>query len=136
MKLWLAGLLLLGVAGCRYTFWPLIPPEQAYPERISINGTLEPEGDTARAVLQIRRWPEPDYLELRWYQGDALVGERSIWVEAPQPLELSFPYAEGTLHRLLVVVEGRPVLQLDLGEPSLPPPPAAPNPAPAEGSEN
>ncbi|WP_287417931.1 hypothetical protein [Oceanithermus sp.] len=131
-----ALLLLLLLGGCRYTFWPLIPPEAPFPERVQVMGRLEPEGATARAVLQLRRWPEPDYLELRWYQGDTLIDERSIWVEMPQQLELTFPYAEGELHRLLVVVEGRPLLQLDLGEPNLPPPPAAPSPAPGAGSEN
>jgi len=134
-RAWVLFLLVL-LAGCRYTFWPLIPPEAAFPERVSVTGRLEPAGEAARAVLVVRRWPEPDYLELRWYAGDELVAERSLWVERPRRLELTFPYAEGALYRLLVVVEGRPLLQLDLGEPTLPPPPAAPSPAPGEGSKN
>ena len=131
-----ALLLLLLLGGCRYTFWPLIPPEQTYPERVSITGTLEARGDVARAVLELRRWPEPDYLELRWFAGDELLEERSVWVERAGEMSFDFPYAGDALHRLLVIVNERPLLQLDLGEPSLPPPPAAPNPEPEAGSEN
>ena len=129
-------LLLLLLGGCRYTFWPLIPPEAPFPDRVQVVGRLEPEDEAARAVLVVRRWPEPNYLELRWYADEDLVEERSLWVERPGVLEARFPAEAGCFHRLLVVVAGRPVLQLDLGEPTLPPPPAAPNPAPGEGSEN
>ena len=126
--------LLFGAGGCRYTFWPLIPPEESYPERVSIGGELVREGEHAVARLHVRRWPEPDYLELRWYAGEALVKELSIWVEAPGEVVVTLPYEPETYHRLLVIVAGRPVLQLDLGAPNLPPPPSAPDQAPAEGS--
>lgn len=129
-------LLLLLLGGCRYTFWPLIPPEASYPERVSLSGELVEEEGRVVARLNLRRWPEPNYLELRWYAGDALVEARSIWVEAPGEVAVELPREEEAFYRLLVVVEGRPLLQLDLGEPSLPPPPAAPSPAPGEGSEN
>ncbi len=128
--------MLMLLSACRYTFWPLIPPEETYPERISITGALDPAGDVARVALDLRRWPEPNYLELKWLAGDHMVEERSLWVERPRKLELTFPYEEGRFYRLLVIVEGRLLLQLDLGAPSLPPPPAPPGQGPAAGSEN
>lgn len=131
-----ALLLLLLLGGCRYTFWPLVPPEAPFPDRVQVVGRLEPEDEAARAVLVVRRWPEPNYLELRWYADEELIEERSLWVETVGELEVRFPAEAGRFHRLLVVVAGRPVLQLDLGEPTLPPPPATPSPAPGEGSEN
>ncbi len=126
--------LLFGVGGCRYTFWPLIPPEESYPERVSIGGELVEEEGRVIARLNVRRWPEPDYLELRWYAGEELVEELSIWVEEPGGVEATLPYEPGAYYRLLVIVAGRPVLQLDLGVPNLPPPPSAPDQEPAADS--
>lgn len=129
-------MLLLALAGCRYTFWPLIPPEVPFPNRVAVSGTLEPKGSSVRAAIEVRRWPEPNYLELRWFKGDELAAERSVWIERPQRFEVTFPYTQGALYRLLLIAGNRPLLQLDLGEPNVPPPPSAPAPAPAEGSGN
>ncbi|WP_457637159.1 hypothetical protein [Oceanithermus sp.] len=126
----LAALLL---SGCRYTFWPLIPPEAAYPERASLSGELVEQKDRVVAVINVRRWPEPDYLELRWYHGEELLKEASIWVEKPQKLKVELPYQGEGFYRLLLYSGGRPLLQLDLGEPSLPPPPASPGQEPGAG---
>ncbi len=126
-------LLLILLGGCRYTFWPLIPPQESYPPRVSLTGKLvEGEGQVT-AVLQVRRWPEPDYLELRWYKGDELVEARSIWLEKAGEVKVELPREPDGFYRLLVLVQDRPVLQLDLGEPSLPPPPAAPGQEPGAG---
>ncbi len=123
-------LLALALGGCRYTFWPLIPQEEVYPERVSISGELQESDGAVTARLLVRRWPEANYLELRWYLEDKLVDERSIWLEKAKALTLQFPYHDQAAARLLVMVEGRPLLQLDLGNPSLPPPPTSPNPEP------
>lgn len=127
-------LLLLMLSGCRYTFWPLIPPEATYPERVSLGGELVEEEGRVVARLNVRRWPEPNYLEMRWYAGEELVKELSIWVEKPGEVMVELPYEKEGFYRLLVMVENKPVLQLDLGEPSLPPPPSSPDQEPAAGS--
>ena len=129
-------LLLLLLSGCRYTFWPLIPVEASYPERVSVSGELVEEEGRVVARLDVRRWPEPNYLELRWYAGDELIKELSIWVEKPRQVEVSLPYEPGNFYRLLVIVNGEPVVQLNLGQPNLPPPPSSPDREPAAGSGN
>ncbi|WP_457630119.1 hypothetical protein [Oceanithermus sp.] len=129
-------LALLLLSGCRYTFWPLLPAEESYPQRVSISGRLVEEDGWVIAELRLRRWPEPDYLELRWYRGDELLKADSVWVEGPGTVSRRLPHPGDGFYRLLVLTGDRPLLQLDLGEPSLPPPPSSPDREPAAGSEN
>ena len=136
--------LTLALTSCRYTFLPLAPERAPFPERPSIFGTLEPSDKEVIAKLEVRRMPKPGYIELKWYREETLLAERSLWVEGPGKLEarlpLEAPPAENPpptaqnpspaaqnpdYYRLVVMLEGSAVLQLDLGTPSVP---TAPNP--------
>ncbi|MER3489916.1 MAG: hypothetical protein C4328_08450 [Meiothermus sp.] len=119
--------LALALASCRYTFLPLAPERVPFPDRPSISGTLEPGDREVIARLEVRRMPKPGYIELRWYREETLLAERSLWVEGPGWLEARLPLAAQNpdYHRLVVMLEGSVVLQLDLGTPSVP---TAPNP--------
>ncbi len=126
---YLRWLLLVGwllLPGCRYTFLPLDPGRATLPDRASLSGTLETTERGAVARLTVRRIAEPGYLELRWYKGDQLFQERSIWVEQPGTFEARFERLDDGYYRLMVLVQNSPVLQLEVGTPLLPPPPAPP----------
>ncbi|RDI94852.1 hypothetical protein DV704_10295 [Meiothermus sp. QL-1] len=116
-------LLLLLLSACRYTFVPLDPGRASFPPRLGLSGALEPTPGGALARLTVRRVGEPGYLELRWYKGDQLYEERSIWVEAPGVYEARFSRLDEGYYRLMVLVGRSPVLQLELGTPLLPAPP-------------
>ncbi|WP_036200178.1 hypothetical protein [Meiothermus ruber] len=122
-RLLLLGWLLL-LPACRYTFVPLDPGRAALPNRFSVSGTLEATERGALARLTVRRLAEPAYLELRWYKGDQLFQERSIWVEKPGTYQARFERLDDGYYRLVVLVQNSPLLQLELGSPLLPPPPA------------
>jgi len=122
-RLLLLGWLLL-LPACRYTFVPLDPGRATLPNRFSVSGTLEATERGALARLTVRRLAEPAYLELRWYKGDQLFQERSIWVEQPGTFEARFDRLDEGYYRLMVLVQNSPLLQLELGSPLLPPPPA------------
>lgn len=115
----LMGCLLL-LAACRYTFLPLDPGRATLPERTSLSGSLEITAQGAVARLTVRRIAEPGYLELRWYKGDQLFQERSIWVEKPGVYQTEFERLDDGYYRLMVLVQNSPVLQLELGTPLLP----------------
>lgn len=119
----LLGWLLL-LPACRYTFVPLDPGRATLPNRFSVSGSLEATERGALARLTVRRIAEPAYLELRWYKGDQLFQERSIWVEQPGTFEARFDRLDEGYYRLVVLVQNSPLLQLELGSPLLPPPPA------------
>ncbi len=116
----------LVLSGCRYTFLPLDPGRAALPDRTSISGTLEAIEKGAVARLLVRRIAEPGYLELRWYKGDQLFQERSIWVEKPGSYQAQFERLDDGYYRLIVLVQKSPILQLEVGMPLLPPPPTPP----------
>ncbi|MCS7069572.1 MAG: hypothetical protein RMK51_08365 [Meiothermus sp.] len=120
----MVGCLLL--PGCRYTFVPLDPGRAVLPDRVSLSGNLERIPGGALAKLTVRRLAEPGYLELRWYKGDQLFQERSVWVEKPGTYEARFDRLDEGYYRLMVLVQNSPVLQLELGTPFLPPSPAPP----------
>lgn len=124
-RLLLMGCLLL-LAACRYTFLPLDPGRATLLERTSLSGSLEITAQGAVARLTVRRIAEPGYLELRWYKGDQLFQERSIWVEKPGVYQTEFERLDDGYYRLMVLVQNSPVLQLELGTPLLPPPPSPP----------
>lgn len=122
----LLGLVLL-LAGCTYTFLPLVPQRSYLPERTSLSGRLEvasPQASQAVAQLEVKRLPQPGYLELRWYREETLLAERSVWLPAAGPYQVSLPRPEPGYYRLTVSFEQRLLLQLDLGTPRLPDPPA------------
>ncbi|MCX7740074.1 MAG: hypothetical protein N2047_03515 [Meiothermus sp.] len=121
MRCWLCLLLLL--SACRYTFVPLDPGRASFPPRLGLSGRLEAVPGGAVAYLTVRRVGEPGYLELRWYKDDRLFEERSIWVEAPGNYQARFSRLDEGYYRLVVLVGGGPVLQLELGAPLLPAPP-------------
>jgi len=128
MKL-LHWLLLVGLLlpACRYTFVPLDPGRATLPQRTSLSGTLEPAESAAVARLTVRHLAEPVYLELRWYKGDQLFQERSIWVERPGTYQARFERLDDGYYRLVVLVQNSPLLQLEVGSPFFPPPPAPPS---------
>ncbi len=117
---------LLFLPACRYTFLPLDPGRATLPERLSLSGSLETTERGAVAKLTVRRIAEPGYLELRWYKGDQLFQERSIWVEKPGTYLAQFERLDDGYYRLMVLVQNSPILQLELGTPLLPLPPAPP----------
>ncbi|AWR86613.1 hypothetical protein [Meiothermus taiwanensis] len=123
LRVLLVGCLLL-LPACRYTFLPLDPGRATLPERFSLSGSLETIERGAVARLTVRRIAEPAYLELRWYKGDQLFQERSIWVEKPGTYQAQFERLDDGYYRLVVLVQNSPLLQLEVGTPLLPPPPA------------
>ena len=121
----LLGLVLL-LAGCTYTFLPLVPQRSYLPERTSLTGRLEvasPNSPQVLAQLEVRRLLQPGYLELRWYREENLLAERSVWVPAAGPYQVNLPRPEPGYYRLTISLENRVLLQLDLGTPRLPDPP-------------
>ncbi len=123
-RLWLVLVVLF--SACRYTFLPLDPGRATLPERLSLSGTLEVTEHGALARLVVRRIAEPVYLELRWYKGDQLFQERSLWVEKPGIYQAHFERLDEGYYRLVVLARQSPLLQLEVGSPLLPPPPAPP----------
>lgn len=121
----LVGWLLL-LPACRYTFVPLDPGRATLPDRFSVTGTLTSIERGAIAKLTVRRIAEPSYMELRWYKGDQLFQERSIWVEEPGAFQAHFERLDDGYYRLVVLVQNSPILQLDIGTPLLPMPPRPP----------
>ncbi len=123
-------LLVLLLAGCRYTFVPLDPGKPTFPQRPILNGTLERTDQGALLKLSVRRMPEPNYLELRWYKDDQLFQEKSIWVEQPGNFEANFDRLDDGYYRLTVSIQKSPYLQLELGTPLVPTQPVVPPPPP------
>lgn len=124
--------LLFILTGCRYTFVPLDPGKPEFPPRPILSGTLEAVEKGAVAKINVRRMPEPNYLELRWYKDDQLFQEKSIWVEQPTALEARFDRLDDGYYRLTVSILKSPYLQLELGTPLVPPVPSAPPPPPED----
>ncbi len=114
-------LLLLLLAGCRYTFLPLDPGKPPPPHRPFLVARLQPEGEGANLSLRVERLPSPGYLHLKWYRGEVLLLEKALFLEGPGVYRLSFPLGEG-YHRLLGLWEGEVLFQLDVGAPRLPDP--------------
>lgn len=110
-------LLLLLLAGCRYTFLPLEPGRPLPEPRTLVVGKALPD----RAVLQVVRLERPGYLWIRIYQEEALVREEAVFLEGPRVLEVDWP-ASSRYTRLVVLFEGEALLQLDRGTPALPEP--------------
>ncbi|MFD3006208.1 hypothetical protein [Thermus tengchongensis] len=119
---WLGGVaFLLFLAGCRYTFLPLDPGKPLPPERPFVVARLEKGAEEAILVLRVERLPSPGYLHLKWFREEALLQEKTLFLEKVGSYRVSFPLSEG-YHRLVGLwVEGV-LFQLDLGTPSLPDP--------------
>ncbi|MER3425833.1 MAG: hypothetical protein C4301_03835 [Thermus sp.] len=109
-------LLLLVLAGCRYTFLPLDPGRPVQTPRVWVVGKALPD----RAVLEVIRLERPGYLGIRIYREETLVRERAVFLEGPKVLEVDWP--EEGYTRLVVLFEGEVLLQLDRGAPTLPNP--------------
>lgn len=120
MRYW-ALLLPLLLAACRYTFLPLDPGRPAAPERPFLTARLEAQGEESSLLLRVERLPRPGYLLLRWYREEELLQERALFLESPGLYRVRFPLGEG-YHRLVGLLEGVPLFQLDLGTPGLPDP--------------
>lgn len=114
-------LVLLFLAGCRYTFLPLDPGKPPPPSRPFLVARLQPEGEEASLALRVERLASPGYLHLKWYRGEALLLERALFLEGPGVYRLRLPLGEG-YHRLLGLWGGEVLFQLDLGTPLLPDP--------------
>lgn len=113
-------ILAIFLSGCRYTFWPLIPEEVPYPERTSIQAQLTAQTDSATAQVEVFSLVAPGWLELRWYQDEALRERKALFVRQPQSQSFSFPYQKDGLYRLVVLFEGQIERQLELGQPVVP----------------
>ena len=113
-------ILAIFLSGCRYTFWPLIPEEVPYPERTSIQAQLTAQTDSATAQVEVFSLVAPGWLELRWYQDEALRERKTLFVRQLQSQSFSFPYQKDGLYRLVVLFEGQIERQLELGQPVVP----------------
>ncbi|WP_018112447.1 hypothetical protein [Thermus igniterrae] len=120
MRPW-ALLLLVLLTACRYTFLPLDPGRPAPLERPFLTARLEAQGEEALLLLRVQRLPRPGYLLLRWYREEELLQEKALFLEAPGLYRARFPLGAG-YHRLVGLLEGVPLFQLDLGTPGLPDP--------------
>ncbi len=119
-----ALLVLLFLAGCRYTFWPPIPPEAPPPNRPVVEARVVPEGGAAVAAIRVRTVPRAGYLELSWYRDAARLAHRALFVEAPTELKVPLPYPGEGSYRLVLRWEGEPVAAVLYGTPT--PPKATP----------
>ena len=119
-------LLVFFLSGCTYTFLPLEPERVPFPARPSLTGTLTEREKTVIAQLEVRRMPKPGYIEVRWYLEETVLAERSLWAEGPRRFRFELPRPQEGYYRLIVLLENAPLLQLDLGTPSLPSPPPLP----------
>jgi len=117
-------LLLALLAGCRYTFLPLVPKAAPPPPAVLVEAELAEAEGSVRATLWVRRVPEPGYLELRWYRGRTLLWEGARFVEGGEVLILELPQEDEGPYRLEVRWRGERVLVRPLGAPS--PPKATP----------
>ncbi|WP_135256179.1 hypothetical protein [Thermus caldilimi] len=119
---WLGGVaLLLFLAGCRYTFLPLDPGKPLPPERPFVVARLEKGTEEVILVLRVERLPSPGYLHLKWFREEALLQEKTLFLEEVGFYRVSFPLSEG-YHRLVGLWAGGVLFQLDLGTPRLPDP--------------
>ncbi|MGQ9510708.1 MAG: hypothetical protein ACUVQD_00045 [Thermaceae bacterium] len=107
---WFFPLLLLG---CRYTFLPLDPGRPPAGSEVFVVG----KDFQDRAILEVVRLDEPGYLLVRIYRDEALVREKAFFLEGPRVLEVDWP--EEGYTRLVVLFEGKVLLQLDRGAPSM-----------------
>ncbi|APD10124.1 MULTISPECIES: hypothetical protein [Thermus] len=114
-------LFLLLLSACRYTFLPLDPGKPLPPERPFVVARLVPVEREARLALRVERLPRPGYLHLRWYREETLLLEKALFLEGPGEYQALFPLGEG-YHRLVGLLEGEAIFQLDLGTPGLPDP--------------
>ncbi len=121
-------LLLVFLAGCRYTFWPIVPAVAPPPEQVLVSARLEAAGNEVKAVITVHQVPRAGYLELRWYRDTDRLTERSFFVEKPAVLTATLPYRQGTYHRLVLLWAGTPVTVVSLGTPAVPEPKSPPEP--------
>ena len=113
-------LLVLLLAGCRYTFWPPLPEEAEGPGLVAVEAELVPEEGRVLAEIRVHRVPQPGYLLLRWYRDRSLLLETARFVEAPGRFQVPLPKAgEGSYRLELWWGEERVYLAL-LGSPSPP----------------
>lgn len=85
-RLLLTALLLApALAGCRYNFVPLIPPEieVELPARIT-EATLRRVGQELELQARVEGRFEPGYLEVVWFDGSRELGRDSVYLDAAQ----------------------------------------------------
>jgi len=117
-------LLALLLGGCRYTFWPPIPPEAPPPHRLVAEVGLEPGEAQVRAAIRVLRVPEAGYLEALWYRDEKRIWHRAFFLEAPTTLEVALPYPGKGSYRLELHWQGEAVAAALFGAPT--PPKATP----------
>lgn len=123
-------MVLVLLAGCRYTFWPPVPQEAPSPALAFVEVALKAEGESVVAEVRAHRVPEPGYLLFRWYRNATLVVETARWVEGPSSLRLVLPAEQNGAYRLEIWWQGERVEVALWGRPS------PPRTAPPEWKEN
>ncbi|MBB5375115.1 hypothetical protein HNQ07_000559 [Deinococcus metalli] len=81
-----AGLLTLGLAGCRYAFVPAVPRpvEVTLTPRVT-GASLIRSGSTLTVKARVDGRFEPAYLKVQWFDGSRALGEDSVYLDAAQP---------------------------------------------------
>ncbi|MPY65590.1 hypothetical protein F8S09_02625 [Deinococcus sp. SDU3-2] len=118
-RLLLSVLLLApALAGCRYNFVPLIPPqvEVELPARVT-DASLRRAGQELELRARVEGRFEPGYLEVVWFDGPRELGRDSVYLDAAQRearFTLAAP-AQGA-YRAALSFSGTVLRQLELYE--------------------
>ncbi|MBS3966592.1 MAG: hypothetical protein KGZ60_04990 [Truepera sp.] len=119
----LAGLALLALSSCAFTYIPLIPEARTLPPSLDLRGSagLLQDGDSLALHLTLREVPAADWLAVQWYAPDnRIVASESIWVDpsSASTTRVFFLPAEATwqpgLWRAVVSFQGQVVRQFSL----------------------
>lgn len=119
----LAGLALLALSSCAFTYIPLIPEARTLPPSLDLRGSagLIQDGDSLALHLALREVPAADWLAVQWYDpNNRIVASESIWVDPSSvgatrvlflPAEVAW---QPGLWRAVVSFQGRVVRQFSL----------------------
>jgi len=120
---WFAGLALLALSSCAFTYIPLIPEARTLPPSLDLRGSVGPvrDGDSLALHLTLREVPAADWLAVQWYAPDnRIVASESIWVDpsSASTTRVFFLPAEAAwqpgLWRVVVSFQGQVVRQFSL----------------------
>jgi len=120
---WFAGLALVALSSCAFTYIPPIPEARTLPPSLDLRGSvgLIRDGDSLALHLTLREVPAADWLALQWYAPDnRIVASESIWVDPSSAgtTRVLFLPAEAAwrpgLWRVVVSFQGQVVRQFSL----------------------
>lgn len=106
------------LAGCRYTFIPLVPPLRAgeLPDRLT-GASLVRKGENLEVRARLQDPRQRGYLTVIWYRGDTELARDNTYLDEQGPdatFTLSAP--EKANYRAVLSFEGQVLRQLDLPE--------------------